>query len=138
MKICSPVDEIAGVIRHLGMIAMHHDMPRHGLEGEHVGQGDLEKDRRDIVVSVAAPSMHGKSDIHLGWCLAYQHGDSIDLDPLGSRRHTHAKQRRRCPGVKLEIGIMPDETALRQRLDNDNTVRQHHLAQRLHIFILYA
>src|SRR5215831_10868489 len=58
--------QIAGIAGHLRVLTVEHDLPRLDRQPHFINQGNLEKEGRDVMVSIWSTSMHCQTEVHFG------------------------------------------------------------------------
>src|SRR5262249_54718328 len=58
--------QIAGIAGHLRVLTVDHNLPRPDRQPHLIDQGNLEKEGRDVMVSIWSTAMHCQTEVHFG------------------------------------------------------------------------
>src|SRR5215471_1950078 len=71
--------QIAGITGHLRMLTVDDDLSWLGRQTHLIDKGNLEKERRDVMVSIGSASMYCQTEVHFGWCKLHHHRQSYHI-----------------------------------------------------------
>src|SRR5438874_12217769 len=71
--------QIARIAGYFRMLTMDDDIPRLGRQTHLIDEGDLEKERRDVMVSIGSASMYCQNEIYFGRCKLHHHRQSYHI-----------------------------------------------------------